>query len=175
MFNLRRWQRHESDLENRLRAARAEPRDEFADQLAKQVLAAGGRRSSAQAWSRLAFAAAFTTFVLGVFASVGGVGYAASGARHTYSLVSELAVKHQITVHRSAADDQYGKPPTRPTGNVAGKRVVHKTAAAAPAFSAAARTGTLPFTGFSLIGTFIASGILMCAGLLLRRRGKSDA
>jgi hypothetical protein len=175
MFNQRRWRRGEGELESQLRAARAEPSDEFVDGIARQIQGAGRRPSAARAWSRIAFAGAFTTFVLGIFASVGGLGYAASGARHTYSLASQLAVHHRITVHHSAASDQYGSPPSQPSQNVAGKVAVQSSAGAEHALAASAQSTQLPLTGFSLLGTFIASGILMCLGLFLRRRGRSTS
>jgi hypothetical protein len=174
MFNQGKWRQGKGDLESRLRAARAEPREEFTDGLVRQIQGAERHPSAARAWSRLAFAGAFTTFVLGILASAGGLGYAASGARHTYSLASQLAVKHQITVHHSAATDQYGSPPSPPKQNVAGKSTVHPSAAEG-ALAATAQSGQLPFTGLSLLGAFIASGILMCVGLFLRRRGRSHS
>jgi hypothetical protein len=66
------------ELDAALRSQRVEPREEFVEGLSRRVLAEppAGQR----AWSRVAFAAAVSTFILGTFAPFGGLSYAASGA-----------------------------------------------------------------------------------------------
>jgi hypothetical protein len=172
MLNFRRWHSRDSDLATQLRLARVEPRDEFVSDLSRQV-AAGSRAPSraARPWSRVAFAGAVATLMLGTFASLGGIGYAASGADHTYKAVKTLVVKHRLTVHHSAAADQYGRTPTTPsspTVRVAGQQT-------AGGVEAASQSGTLPFTGFSLLATVLVSLALVATGLVLRRREGTDS
>lgn len=138
-------------LDRRLRDLRQEPSEELVDAIAARV---GARRP--RAWSRVAFAAALATFVLGSFASFGGVGYAASGAKHTLQ-----AVVRTTHIQTSAAK-QY-KSKQKP--HVA---VRHTAAAQASAPKSAAET--LPFTGVSLAWTVAAGLALLLLGLALRRR-----
>jgi hypothetical protein len=169
MLDFRRWRRRESDLEAQLRVARVEPRDEFVGELSRHIVA----RNSAptvRPWSRVAFAGAVTTLMLGMFASFGGIGYAASGADHTYKAVRTLVVDHRVTVRHSAAADQYGKnptPPSSPTVTVAGEQT-------AAGVEGARQSATLPFTGFSLLVTVLVSLALIATGLVLRRRERSS-
>jgi hypothetical protein len=177
MVSFRRWSEGDSDIEKRLQAARVAPRQEFVNQVF-ELLGTGRRHSAARAWSRLAFAGAFTTLILGAFASFGGLGYAAAGVDHTYQTVSKLVVKHHLTVHQSAAADQYPKNPTPPGHATASKHAhhpIHGRLAAQRAFVATAKTGTLPFTGFSLVATVLVSLALIAAGILLRRRGRTNS
>jgi hypothetical protein len=175
MLSFRRWSEGGSDIEKRLHAARVAPRQEFVNQLS-QLLGSGSRRSAALAWSRLAFAGAFTTLILGAFASFGGLTYAAAGVDHTYQTASKLVVKHHVTVHRSAAADQYPKNPTPPGHATAGRhRRIHRGFAAQTAFVATAKSGTLPFTGFSLVATVLVGLALTVTGILLRRRGRTNS
>src|SRR5213592_4936511 len=99
-------------LERDLRAARPEPRADFLVPLAKHVAEAQPRRP--RSGSRVAFALALTTFVVGSFASFGGLGYAASGATSAVDVVKKaVKVQHQPSVKKgSAAQQQYG--PTTP-------------------------------------------------------------
>ncbi|HEX9378935.1 MAG TPA: hypothetical protein VF872_05035 [Gaiellaceae bacterium] len=139
--------------------------------LANQVDAA--RPVSRTAWSRLAFAGAASTMILGMFASFGGLGYAASGANSTYSVVKKAVVQHKLSVdvHKSSASGQYPGTPTPPTGNqVAGESAVKGSAA-----GAVAGAQTLPFTGVSLLVTVLIGFALLTTGLILRRRERSDS
>jgi hypothetical protein len=161
----------DSALEAELRSVRAQPRDEFVTKLAETV---ESRPAPRRAWSRVAFAGAVTTFILGTFASFGGMGYAASGAGSTYHALKQVAVKHTliVSVHKSSASDQYApkpkphkkhkKPPTVATG-VAGEQagVLNKGVNS---------SGTLPFTGLSLLATLLVSLALIASGIALRRR-----
>lgn len=167
--NFRQSPSDRSDLEARLRAAKAEPREQFVETLTRQIRGEA-RARAARPWSRLAFAGAVTTLVLGTFASAGGFGYAASGVTHRYYAVKQLIVKHHVVVH-SSADDQYpGKPktPSTPAGNVVGTQ-------AQGAVAAASAKGTLPFTGLSLVLTLVVSLALIAAGLVLRRRDRESS
>jgi hypothetical protein len=126
------------------------------------------------AWSRLAFAAAVSVFILGTFASFGGLSYAASGATSTYDAVKQVVVKHnlKVSIPTSSATAQYPKKPLTPPSVVAPAKKAHKHHAVAGA--AAAQSGTLPFTGFSLLATFVLSLALIGAGIALRRRERRN-
>lgn len=140
------------ELERRLRGLREEPSNELIDSIAVKV---GTRRP--RAWSRGVFATSFATVVLGTFASLGGVGYAASGAQQTLKAVAK-------TTHiQTAASSQYKHP-----------KVVQVAAATKPAArpvgAVKAQTQTLPFTGYSLVWTTVGGLVLLIAGFGLRRR-----
>lgn len=170
MLNFRRWRGHESDFEAKLRVARVEPREQFVDDLSRRVTASSGVRVArpARPLSRVAFAAALTALMVGMFASFGGVGYAASSADHTYKAVKTLVVDHKLTVKHSSAADQYGKPPSEPstsTDGVSGEQTVA---------GAVAGQGTLPFTGLSLLATMLVSLVLIATGVMLRRRERTS-
>ena len=130
-----RRSRGQSDPEAILRSQRAEPREEFVQGLTDHVDAA--RPASRTAWSRLAFAGAASTMILGMFASFGGLGYAASGASATYSVVKKAAVDHKLSVdvHQSSAAAQYpDNTPSQepPANNVAGETTGAVTGASVP-------------------------------------------
>lgn len=164
-----KWRhKRQADLEARLRNHRPEARDEFVDTLSAAVAPrAGGTRRSTS--SRLAFAAAVSVFILGTFASFGGLSYAASGATGAYHAVKQVPTGHvSFTVHKSSATAQYA-PTTKPKkpkatkteGAVAGVRATLSNPKA---------SGSLPFTGLSLAGTAVLSLALIGLGLALRRR-----
>ncbi len=108
--------------------------------------------------SRAAFAAAVVTFVVGTFASFGGVGYAASSGIHAVRHLS-----HNATV-LTAARDQYSKPKTHVAAAVT---AVPK---AKPPAAVVTTKGTLPFTGFSLASTAGLGLLFIALGVMLRRR-----
>jgi hypothetical protein len=156
-----------SDLEAVLRSQRVEARDDFVDDLAEHVVAS--RRVTRRAWSRVAFAGAVTTFILGTVASFGGLSYAAAGAAGTYHTVKQVAVKHTlfVSVRQSSAASQYApkpKPKHKPHHKTGGAGVAGLQAAVSRP------SGTLPFTGLSLLTTLVVSLALIATGLLLRRR-----
>ena len=166
------WRRSDGNrwLEGVLRAQRAEAPDGLVEAIAAKVAATPAHQR--RAWSRVAFASAVSVFVLGTFASFGGLGYASSGASDTYNAVKKVVVVHKlkVSVHKSSAADQYSQPKTKPsvftppkTNNAAGVHAAIKV-----------QGQTLPFTGFSLLGTFVASLALIAAGIFLRRRERGS-
>ena len=155
------------ELEGRLRSGRPEAPDAFVDRLSQAVVTE--RRAAPRAWSKLAFASAVTVFMLGTFASFGGLGYAASGAAGTYHAVKQVASgKLLVSVKKSSASDQYPSKPSHKTPPVSGTAGVQQSLGATKA------SGTLPFTGLSLLGTFIASLAMIAAGVALRRRERQN-
>ena len=105
---MRNWRtkREAFDLEAELRANRPEPSRELVHRLEARVRE--GRRSRAGSF-RVAFAGAMASGVLVALASVGGLGYAASGAGSAMEKAKRV-VKHNgvLVVHKSPARAQYG-------------------------------------------------------------------
>ena len=165
MWNRRRFLRRESELEGALRASRPEAREEFVEGVSRRVLE--GRPRQRVAWSRLAFAGAVSTLILGSFASFGGFGHAVSGVTGTYELAKELVVEQKVSVDRSSAAAQYPGAPTPPAEGAAG--------AAGAAQAVGAESGALPFTGISLLATAMVGLALLGTGLFLRRRERRQS
>jgi hypothetical protein len=163
-----RRSRRESDPGPILRSHRAEPREEFVESLSERIEAE--RPAQRTAWSRLAFAGAASTMILGMFASFGGFGYAASGASSSYAVVKQAVVHHKLTVHvnKSSARSQYDTTPAAPQRQVAGQTQVKGSALGAVKSS-------LPFTGLSLLATVLVGFALLVTGLILRRRERSES
>lgn len=165
------WSRRrpEAELEAQLRRHRAEASSAFVEEVSRKLVpdAAPARR----AWSRLAFASAVSVFILGTFASFGGLSYAASGATGTYDAVQQVVVKHKLTVsvHTSSAAGQYPHSPVKKPAAVAPKKPRHAVLAAHTVSGQ-----TLPFTGISLLGTFVVSFVLIGAGVAMRRRERRN-
>jgi hypothetical protein len=169
------WKRRKSfgvgsEVEAALRSQRVDPDPSFVEGLSERVLA---QRSETRAGrSRLAFAGAVSVFILGTFASFGGLSYAASGAAGTYHAVKQVAVKHSliVSVPKSSASAQYAPKPKPhkktqpPAAKVAGAQVG----------VAGVSSGTLPFTGLSLLATFVLSLALIVVGVALRRRERKN-
>ena len=172
MWSNRRSRRRAADPEAMLRAHRVEPRDEFVRELSAHVDEERAARRPT-AWSRLAFAGAASTFVLGMFATVGGFGYVASGASATYSAAKEVVVQKKLSVDvkTSSAAAQYKPKPNAPAQNVAGAQTQQHQSAVAGVASAQ----TLPFTGISLVTTVLIGSILLALGLVLRRKERDNA
>ncbi len=108
---MRTWRRkRESEgLEAELRANRPEPSRELVHQLEARVRQ-DGRHSRAGSF-RIAFAGALAAGVLTALASVGGLGYAATGAGQAVEKAKRVVHQHGVTtLHKSAARDQYNKP-----------------------------------------------------------------
>ena len=160
-----------SEVEGALRSQRVEASDAFVEELSERIAAQRARTRTSG--SRLAFAGAVSVFILGTFASFGGLSYAASGAVGTYHAVKQVAAKHSliVSIHKSSAAAQYGPKPKPhktppPAGNVAGTQ--------AGIAGVSSGGGTLPFTGLSLLATFILSLGLIVAGVALRRRERRN-
>jgi hypothetical protein len=169
------WKRRKSfgvgsEVEAALRSQRVDADQSFVDGLSEHVLA---QRSETRAGrSRLAFAGAVSVFILGTFASFGGLSYAASGAAGTYHAVKQVAVKHSliVSVPKSSASAQYAPKPKPhktqpPAAAVAGTQV---------GVAGVSSGGTLPFTGLSLLATFVLSLGLIVLGVALRRRERRN-
>ncbi len=163
------------DLEAELRARRVEPRSEFTQIIAERI-----RRETARPGlyrlSRLSFAAAVSVFMLGTFASFGGLGYAASSTKSTLDAVKRVAAETGVSTEtRSPAQTQYeteeeelgsvGEATARPSRAEAGAR---------PAVAGARTQEELPFTGLGLATTALLGGALTGLGFALRRSSRRD-
>lgn len=159
------WRRRRA-TERQLRAERSVPSDELVASISATV---GAHRPRAKVGSRIAFAAAITTFMLGTFASFGGLSYAASGASTAARAVERVVVEQVPLVREnSAAADQYGPNVTPPAEEEA--RGVEPGTTAGNVAGTSDASGTLPFTGLSLATTLLISLGLIGAGVALRRR-----
>lgn len=137
-----------------------------------------GEATPRRRWSRVAFASSLTVLMLGSFASLGGLGYAASSAHSTAKAVKQTvaATKKAKVAKKSAANDQYGAKPTakpKPKPKIVATPPAQQSAGAAGA--TAQSSETLPFTGISLAGTAVLGLALLALGFVLRRREKRQA
>lgn len=167
---MRFWGRGD-ELEQLLRSGRPEARREFVASLSQRVNAPARQRRQL---SRLAFAAALTTFMLGSLASFGAIGYASSATRGTVSVVKRIVVKSgpAVTVRRnSAAAAQYNPPPPPPPPPAVANVVEQQNVVGAVK---PAQASELPFTGLSLLATVVFSLALVALGVLLRRRERNS-
>lgn len=103
--------------------------------------------------------------MIGVFASFGGLAYAAERAEHGLSAVAKVASLHHAAreSRSSPAADQYG-PPTGPPPAGAG------VSGAGGGSPSARPTGELPFTGFPLILSGAIGLAFVAFGVALHRR-----
>jgi hypothetical protein len=154
------WKRRTDRIDALLRGHAPRPNDEFARTLERTVNESTGR--SPRRRSSFAFISAVAVIVLGVLASTGGLGYAASGA---------TAAKEKI-VRKSSAQDEYGSQTavTPPATKVASASASKPP----PSTVASASGGTLPFTGLSIAGTVVIGLSLIGVGLALRRRERRE-
>ena len=163
--------RRRDDLEGVLRAYRPSPHPEFVKELTADL---GRFDRRPRAWSRVAFASALSTVMLGAVASFGGLGYAADKVDHGVSAVkSALGSTGGDALRvssRSPASDQYASPP--PTTPPGGGEVLGAGGGGAggPAPAQAVVSGELPFTGFPLIWTGLVGLGFLVLGVLLHRR-----
>jgi hypothetical protein len=106
---MRSWRRNrESGLEAELRANRPEPSPELVHKLEARVRSNRGARAGS---FRVAFAGALAVGVLTALASVGGLGYAATGTTQAVEKAKRIVHVHGVTtIHKSAAQAQYSKP-----------------------------------------------------------------
>jgi len=160
---LRRGLGGSANVEALLRVSRPVPRQSFLDEV-KACLTRPPSRPFA--WSRVAFASALTTVMLGAFAAFGGLSYAADKVDDGATAVKEaLTSESARQSQRSPAADQYvPPPPPSPGGGVSGES---GSGGASPAGQV---SGELPFTGFPLLATAGIGFALLLVGLLLRRR-----
>jgi hypothetical protein len=131
------------------------------------VVSAGGTSRG----SRVAFALALTTLMLGTFVSFGGLTYAATQTKNAVHTVKDVATGQKVVVRHSSAADQYHK-----SSKPGEKQTFTPPSGSSPSGSSPGSNGpieaqgTLPFTGLSLAGTALASGLLLLLGIVLRRR-----
>ena len=106
---MRSWRRNrETGLEAELRANRPEPSRELVHQLEARVRQDGRQ---ARGGMRIAVVTSIVVGLLASLGSVGGLGYAATGAGHAVAKARRIVHQHGVTqVHKSAARDQYAKP-----------------------------------------------------------------
>jgi hypothetical protein len=163
------WKREEP-LERELRTS-FEPSAGLEEAIGDRVRESAPRVRYARASHRL-YLTALAVFMLGTFASFGGVGIAAQGAQQTVSAVAHITVSQKPVVHRTtAASDEYGTVVVKPA-KVVKHKAKHHAAATSPTVLAVTKTqSTLPFTGISLLATVLLSMVFLGAGLVLRRIG----
>jgi hypothetical protein len=161
------WNRRSNErrLEARLRTARPEADEE----LVRNIVGSLEPRREPRAWSRVAFAGAFTTLLVGMFASFGGISYAASGATTAVHTLTKIAKAQKVVIHHSAAANQY-EP-----GDEGQQAPTSETQGAQGAQGVEAASGTLPFTGISLLVTVLLGLTMVSTGLALRRRERRKA
>jgi hypothetical protein len=106
---MRSWRRNpERALEAELRSNRPEPSRELVHKLESRMRSQRGSRVGS---FRVAFAGALAAGVLTALASVGGLGYAATGTSQAVEKAKRIVQVHGVTtLHKSAAIDQYRKP-----------------------------------------------------------------
>jgi hypothetical protein len=158
-----RFSRKQDDLGRQLSAARPRPSSELVEGIAARVSA----RPTPRRYSRVAFGLALATFMAGLFATFGGVGYAASGVTDTVKAVKTAVhvTSHKQTV-QSSAKAQYGH--SQVAAAIAKVQKPKKTPA--PAVKTTVKSSQLPFTGLSLLPTVVVALALIGVGVLLRRR-----
>ena len=165
-----RFRTKHGDVGRQLSAARPRPSAELVDGIVASISA----RPAPRRYSRLAFGLALATFMAGLFATFGGVGYAASGVTDTVRAV-KTAVHVESTptkarVSQSSAKAQYGQSHVAAVIVKASKPKATPAVKATPAPKTVVKGGQLPFTGLALLPTLLVALSLIAAGLLLRRR-----
>jgi hypothetical protein len=157
-----RFSRKQDDLGRQLSAGRPRPSSELVEGITARVSA----RPTPRRYSRVAFGLALATFMAGLFATFGGVGYAASGVTDTVhavkSAVHVTATKRSV---QSSAKAQYGHSQV-----AAAIAKVQKPKTQVPAVKTTVKSSQLPFTGLSLLPTVLVALALIGLGVLLRRR-----
>jgi hypothetical protein len=167
------WKRSEDALERALRVERPDAPDGLVSGLVGRVEASRTPRH----WSRVAFAGALTVFMLGTFASFGGLGYAAESVQSAASSVTRVVKtqKASAPTKQSAALTQYGPQTVTPPAPAkqtftppAAPKTVKVAGISTPAASES--SDELPFTGLGLAATAAFGLLLLGLGAFLRRR-----
>ena len=171
----RLWKRQRDPVEDMLRTGRPEAREDLVALLAVRTEEVDRARRT----SRIAFAGALTVFMVGSFASFGGLGYAAASAGETAKAVTrivKLEKQDSLKVRgtKSAAQDQYGKQQTFTPPTPKAKPKTRVEVASVSNQQVAAASGELPFTGLGLGATALLGSALLALGVFLRRREKHD-
>lgn len=162
------WKREDDALERVLRAERPVARDEFVARLAERTAASAPVRR----WSRVAFASALTVFMLGFFASFGGIGYAAANLHSATREVTRIVVPAKTSAVRhvqSASQAQYGPSQVYTPPAATPKPKVIQVAGISTE-QPSSKSSELPFTGFGLGATAGLGLGLLVLGVFLRRR-----
>lgn len=162
------WNGEEDALERALRGGRPAARDELVADLAR---AASARRSPRR-WSRTAFASSLTVFMVGFFASFGGLGYAAANAHSVAKSVTRIAQPakaHVAVATKTAGIAQYKSDVFKPPAAKPNAGKVIEVAGISTTTPSQA-SGELPFTGIGLGITATLGLTLLALGALLRRR-----
>jgi len=167
------WKRGNDDLEQRLRGERPEAPETLVAGLADRAAPPGPARR----WSRVAFASAMTVFMVGFFASFGGLGYASANVESATRSVTRIVVQTKTTKVKvvrqtqSAAAVQYSSPsPQTYTPPPSKPKVIQVAGISTSQQPTSTSSGTLPFTGFGL-GLTAGLGLLLVAvGVIMRRR-----
>jgi hypothetical protein len=120
--------------------------------------------------SRLAFALALTALMLGTFISFGGLSYAANATASAVHTLKQVSTGHKVVVQHSSASDQYAPPKQKQK-----QKFTPPAASKSGSTGQTGQAGTLPFTGLSLGGTALVSGVLLLLGILLRRRERRSS
>jgi hypothetical protein len=169
MWIRRRRHRWQSRLEAALRAHRTEAPELLVRDLSDRVLQSRGPQRRMP--SRIAFASGVSVLIFGTFASLGGVSYASSGAAGSYHAVKQLVVVHKLKVAVSTSSSA-GQYPSQPKVKPAAYTPPKGTPPPSGGVKAVTQVkGTsLPFSGFSLLGTILVSLLLIGAGIVLRGR-----
>jgi hypothetical protein len=161
------WGKRRDHVEEVLRSARPVASDELVDSLTNEVAMAYAPKPRSHKASRLAFGAAVTVFMLGTFASFGGLGYAATNG---------AATPAKVTAKQSAAAAQYDEEKVPTVGESSAATPTLTPPKSSPTVSVAGEstapqsTGTLPFTGLGLGATALLGSMLLVFGVFLRRR-----
>jgi hypothetical protein len=157
-----RFGRKHDDLGRQLSADRPRPSAELVEGIAARISA----RPAPRRYSRVAFGLALATFMAGLFATFGGVGYAASGVTDTvHAVKTAVHVTAKPRAVQSSAKAQYGHSQV-----AAAIAKVQKPKKSAPAVKTVVKSSQLPFTGLSLLPTVLVALALIGVGVLLRRR-----
>src|SRR5213080_1950115 len=143
-----RFSRKHDDLGRQLSAARPRPSTELVEGIAASV-------------------SALPTCMAGLFATFGGVGYAASGVTDTVRAVkTAVHVTSPKRTLETSATAQYGHSQVA----AAIAKVSKPAKKPAPAVKTVVKSSNLPFTGLSLLPTVLVALALIAVGVLLRRR-----